>query len=101
MGAQPDDGSWEMFVEENISQWGDLCGILGSYGISLIYMWHFVEGLMLKKIFAPEYFLFGVLRHLMNHSCVFLAHCAAEELVGKLAAQRQLSAWVRECYICC
>ena len=24
MGAQPDDGSWEMFVEENISQWGDL-----------------------------------------------------------------------------
>jgi hypothetical protein len=87
MGAQPDDGSWEMFVEENISQWGDLCGILGSYGISLIYMWHFVEGLMLKKIFAPE--------------CVFLAHCAAEELVGKLAAQRQLSAWVRECYICC
>ena len=22
MGVQPDDGSWEMFVEENISQWG-------------------------------------------------------------------------------
>ena len=90
MGAQPDDGPWEMFVEENISQWGDLWDRNLHRGLvwKISDMWHFVEGLMLKKIFAPE--------------CVFLAHCAAEELVvGKLAAQRQLSAWVRECYICC